>query len=57
MKSLPVEQREVVVLKIWGGLTFQCIGEAIHASPDTAASRYRYALQSLRKVIAKEAML
>ena len=48
LKSLPEEQREVLVMKIWGGLTFKRIAEIIGASPNTTASRYRYALEALR---------
>src|SRR3954464_12577974 len=46
---LPAEQREVVVMKIWNELTFQEIGTALGISQNTAASRYRYALTSLKK--------
>ena len=46
---LPVEQREVLVMKIWNELTFAEIGDALGISQNTAASRYRYALASLKK--------
>ena len=46
---LPAEQREVVTLKIWGGLTFAEIAGALDIPANTAASRYRYALEELRK--------
>jgi len=46
---LPNEQREVVVMKIWNELTFQEIGTVLGISQNTAASRYRYALTSLKK--------
>jgi RNA polymerase sigma-70 factor (ECF subfamily) len=39
--------REVVIMKFWGGLTFQQIAETLAISPNTAASRYRYALEQL----------
>jgi RNA polymerase sigma-70 factor (ECF subfamily) len=45
---LPAEQREVLALKIWGELTFEQIAAALDLSPNTAASRYRYALTALR---------
>jgi RNA polymerase sigma-70 factor, ECF subfamily len=45
---IPPEQREVLVLKIWGELTFDEIGRELDVSPNTAASRYRYALAALR---------
>jgi len=46
---LPHEQREVLVMKIWNELTFAEIAEALEISPNTAASRYRYALAALKK--------
>lgn len=49
---LPVEQREVLALKIWGELTFEQIAAALDLSPNTAASRYRYALTALRHELA-----
>ena len=52
--SLPSEQREVVALKIDGGLTFAEIAAVIGISANTAASRYRYALEKLRAALAEE---
>jgi RNA polymerase sigma-70 factor, ECF subfamily len=49
MRRLPPEQREVLVLKIWGELTFEQIAAELELSPNTAASRYRYALAALRQ--------
>jgi RNA polymerase sigma-70 factor (ECF subfamily) len=46
---LPREQREVVVMKIWNELTFHEIGTVLGISQNTAASRYRYALTTLKK--------
>jgi len=45
------EQREVVVLKIWHQYTFQEIAELLEIPPNTAAGRYRYALQRMRKAM------
>jgi RNA polymerase sigma-70 factor (ECF subfamily) len=47
--SLPRDQREVLVLKIWNDLTFTQIAGALGISQNTAASRYRYALTNLKK--------
>ncbi len=47
--ELPSEQRAVVQLKLWEGLTFEAIAEALDIPPNTAASRYRYALDKLRR--------
>jgi RNA polymerase sigma-70 factor (ECF subfamily) len=49
LRGLPAEQREVVVLKIWGELTFEQIAAKLEISPNTAASRYRYGLTAVRK--------
>src|SRR5437588_2099466 len=45
--TLPENQRETLVMKIWGGLSFPQIAEALRISASTAASRYRYALAKL----------
>ena len=50
VKNLPAHLREVVLLKVWGEVTFRQIAEAIEVPPATAASRYRYALEHLRTV-------
>ncbi len=49
MKELREIYREAVTLKIWGGLTFDEIGNVLEISPNTAASRYRYGIEALRK--------
>jgi RNA polymerase sigma-70 factor (ECF subfamily) len=46
--ALPLEQREVVVLHAFEELSFAAIGELCAISPDTAASRWRYACDKLR---------
>jgi RNA polymerase sigma-70 factor (ECF subfamily) len=48
LAELPPEQRAVAHLKLWEGLTFEQIADALEISPNTAASRYRYALDKLR---------
>jgi RNA polymerase sigma-70 factor (ECF subfamily) len=52
--GLPVEQREVVVLHVWGGLTFEEVGRTVGVPTNTAASRYRYALEKLRTAMSDE---
>lgn len=54
--QLPENQREVLVMKIWGGLSFPQIAAALDISPNTAASRYRYALGKLREQLAEESV-
>lgn len=53
LKRLPTAQREVVALKIWGELTFAEIGDTLDISENTAASRYRYAMEALRRGLGK----
>jgi RNA polymerase sigma-70 factor (ECF subfamily) len=48
LAELPAEQRAVVHLKLWEGLTFEQIAETLDIPPNTAASRYRYGLDKLR---------
>jgi RNA polymerase sigma-70 factor (ECF subfamily) len=55
LASLPAEQREVLTLKIDGGLTFAEIASVLGIRPHTAASRYRYALEKMRKLLQEEA--
>ncbi len=52
VESLSEKLREVLTLKIWGGLTFNEIAESMAISPNTAASRYRYALEQLERKFA-----
>ncbi|HEY1581892.1 MAG TPA: RNA polymerase sigma factor [Chthoniobacterales bacterium] len=51
VERLPNEQREVVLLKIWNELTFAEIAAVLEISQNTAASRYRYALGALRRIL------
>lgn len=52
LRKLPGEQSEVVVLKIWEGMTFCEIADVLDVSMGTVASRYRYALQKLSRRLA-----
>jgi RNA polymerase sigma-70 factor, ECF subfamily len=54
LRELPKEQAEVLVMKIWGELSFPQIAAALDTSPNTAASRYRYAIEKLREALAEE---
>jgi RNA polymerase sigma-70 factor (ECF subfamily) len=51
---LPPEQREVLSLKIDGDLTFAEVAAVLGVSLNTAASRYRYALEKLRNHYTEE---
>ena len=48
---LPTDQAEVVRLKLWTGLTFAEIAEAMSSSVPTAKSRVRYAIDRLRTLL------
>lgn len=52
LRVLPSEMAEVVTLKIWGEYTFREIAEITKTNLSTVASRYRYAMESLRKELA-----
>ena len=47
--ELPADQRAVVHLKLWEGLTFEQIADLLGIPLNTAASRYRYGLDKLRE--------
>lgn len=47
LRTLPVEQAEVVVLMIWEQMTFAEIGQLLETPPGTVASRYQYGMAKL----------
>lgn len=49
LAALPDEQREVIVLRIWGGLAWQEIADALDSPVSTVFSRYRSGLTTLRQ--------
>jgi RNA polymerase sigma factor (sigma-70 family) len=49
MESLQLEQREVVILRIWGQMSFKEIGQIVGKPISTVHSRYEAALVALRK--------
>ena len=52
--ELPPDQREVILLRHYGGLSFKEIAEQTNVSINTALGRMRYALINLRKLIAEK---
>ncbi len=52
LESLPLKFSEVINMKLWGERTFAEIGETLGISLNTAASRYRYGIEALRKQLA-----
>ncbi len=51
LQSLPEDEREVVVARLWGNLSFREIGEVTGSSESTAHRRYREALARLREKV------
>ena len=51
--GLPIRQRQVVVLRLHAGLTFQQIAETFDEPLQTVASRYRRALGQIKKTLGK----
>jgi RNA polymerase sigma factor (sigma-70 family) len=49
LAELPLDQREVVVARIWGGLTFEEVARLVGCSLPTAHRRYQDALAVLRE--------
>ena len=49
LDALPPEQKAVIILKVWEEMTFAEIATVLDISANTAASRYRYALDKLRE--------
>jgi RNA polymerase sigma-70 factor (ECF subfamily) len=54
LRTLPPEQAEVVVLKIWEEMTFSQIASILEESQNTIASRYQYAMAKLSKRLVKQ---
>jgi len=51
LDRLPPDQSEVVLLHALEGFTFREIAEILAIPPDTAASRYRYAIEKLQDLM------
>jgi RNA polymerase sigma-70 factor (ECF subfamily) len=49
LQGLPLEQREILVTHLWGGLTFEQIGGLMGVSSSTAHRRYLAGLTALRE--------
>jgi RNA polymerase sigma-70 factor (ECF subfamily) len=49
LAELPLELREVIVARLWGGLTLEEIAQLVGCSPPTAHRRYQAGLTQLRE--------
>ena len=52
LEQLEAEEREVVVARVWGGLTFEQIGQLVGCSSSAAHRRFLAALEKLRTYVA-----
>ncbi|MCD6062313.1 MAG: sigma-70 family polymerase sigma factor [Flavipsychrobacter sp.] len=57
IEQLPEEQREVIVLRMYGDLSFKEIADLTSVSINTALGRMRYGLLNLRKMITENQMV
>jgi len=57
MDNLPDDQREVLYLRCYAGLSFKDIAEQTEVSINTALGRMRYALINIRKMIEEKKMI
>jgi len=48
---IPAEQREVIVLRFFEGLTFREVSDVCGISMGTVTSRYRYGMEKLRNLL------
>jgi len=49
LRDLPIEQREAIVLHLWGGMAFDAVGRLMGVSSSTAHRRYLAGISELRK--------
>ncbi|MBE6182119.1 MAG: sigma-70 family RNA polymerase sigma factor [Rikenellaceae bacterium] len=57
VELLPEEQREVVMMRYFAGLSFKDIAEQTNVSINTALGRMRYALINLRRMIKEKKLI
>ena len=54
IESLDAETREIIVMKIYGELTFDEIGKVLETPPATVATRYRRAILALEEKLRRD---
>jgi len=54
LQELPIEQHEIVVLKIHSGLSFRALSRQLNMPLGTVQGRYRYGLDRLRSLLNEE---
>jgi RNA polymerase sigma-70 factor (ECF subfamily) len=56
VKRLPEEQRQVLIMRHWGDMSFKEIADNTGVSINTALGRMRYALNNIRKMMEQPAL-
>ena len=56
LNRLPLEEREVIVAHVWGGLTFAEIAEIVGSSTSAIHRRYQSGLQALRNLLGEKCL-
>ena len=54
IRKLSSKHQEVLMLKVWGELTFEEIGKTLGIPLHTAASRYRHGLANLKAILSTQ---
>jgi len=57
IEYLPKEQKEVLVMRHYGDMSFKDIAEVTNVSINTALGRMRYALINLRKLVQEKEVI
>lgn len=57
IEELPMEQKEVLIMRHYGDLSFKEIADITHVSINTALGRMRYALMNLRKLMEEKKLI
>ncbi|MES2478727.1 MAG: sigma-70 family RNA polymerase sigma factor [Bacteroidota bacterium] len=57
MEQLPEEQREVIILRVYGDMSFKEIAQLTDVSINTALGRMRYGLINLRRMIGEKQLV
>ena len=56
IKTLPPEQKDTLILKLETGLDLHTLAEVTGVKPETAKSRLRYAVRSLKKILVNQGL-
>ncbi|MEL7239340.1 MAG: sigma-70 family RNA polymerase sigma factor [Planctomycetota bacterium] len=54
LQEVPQTGREIVVLRLWNGLSFEQIAGLVGTSPSTAHTRYTAAIRQLRQIFGED---